>query len=83
MIKMEKVLSTGLCQLEKKAVLRYVCVIHIEYVLGMCSLLHLKVKKLATFQGEILGFYMLDNYLTFFFNISNGILKSSCFRLLN
>lgn len=73
MIKMEKVLSTGLCQLEKKAVLRYVCVIHVKYALAMCSHLHLKVKKLATFQGEIHGFYRLDNYLTFFFNIGNGI----------
>lgn len=39
MTKKEKLLSTGLCHLEKKAVLRYVCVISAE------PHLHLKVKK--------------------------------------
>lgn len=34
-------------------------------------------EETPTFQGEILGFYMLDHYLTLFFNISNGILKPS------
>lgn len=35
MIKTGKILSTGLCQLEKKAVLRYVCVIRGEQVLTL------------------------------------------------
>ena len=77
MIKMEKILSTGLCQLQKKAVLRYVCVIRVEYVLGMCSHLHLKVKKLQHSREKFLAF----TYLTLFCNASDGILNSSSFRL--
>lgn len=56
MIKVEKVLSAGLCPLRKKAVLRYVCAIRVEYVLGTCSHLHLKVKKLQHSWGKLSAF---------------------------
>jgi len=56
MIKMEEILSTGLCQLEKRAVLRYVCVIGVQYALGVCSHIHLKLKKFRHSRETFLAF---------------------------
>lgn len=78
MIRMGKNLSAGLCQLIKKPVLRYVCIICFEYVLDMYSYLYLKVQKLQHFMEQFLTFTCeIIKYLKLLFPISNGILKSS------